>query len=77
MITNVTLVSGVGQSDSDAHIHVSTPFQILFPIWLLHNIEQTSLCYTVDPGVLSILNIAYRFKYSSVFVSLPVMILLC
>ena len=77
LTNNVTLVSGVEQSDSDIHIHVSTLFQILFPMWLLHNIEQNSLCYTVGPCLLSILNIAYRFKYSSVYVSLPAMILLC
>ena len=33
-------------------------FQILFPFNLLHNIEQSSLCYTVDPCWLSTLNIA-------------------
>ena len=32
-------------------------FQILFPFRLLHNIEQRSLCYTVGPYWLSILNI--------------------
>ena len=40
------LVSGVQQSKSVIHIHISIPFQILFP--LLHNIEQLTLCYTVD-----------------------------
>ena len=33
-------------------------FQILFPSRLLRNAEQSSLCYTVDPCWLSILNIA-------------------
>ena len=43
------LVSGVQQSDSVIHIHVSILFQILFPFRLLHNIGQRSLCYTVGP----------------------------
>ena len=58
MINNIVLVSGVQQSDSVIHIHVSILFQILFPFRLLHNIEQGSLCYTVGPCCLSILNIA-------------------
>ena len=40
-------VSGVQQSDSVIHVHVSILFQILFPFRLLHNTEQCSLCYTV------------------------------
>ena len=39
------------------HTRVSILFQILFPFKLLHNIEQSSLCYTVSPCWLSILNI--------------------
>ena len=58
MINNVVLVSGVQQSESVIHIHVSILFQILFPFRLLHSIEQSSLCYTVGPCWLSILNIA-------------------
>ena len=58
MINNVVLVSGVQQSDSVIHIHVSILFQILFPLRSLHNIEQSPLCYTVGPCWLSILNIA-------------------
>ena len=38
--------------------YVSILFQILFPFRLLHNTEQSSLCYTVSPCWLSILNIA-------------------
>ena len=43
------LVSDVQQSDSVIHIKVlsSVYFQTLFPVRLLHNIEQNSLCYTV------------------------------
>ena len=52
------LVSGVQQSDSVIHLHVSILFQILFPLRLLKDIEQSSLCYTVGPCWLSILNIA-------------------
>ena len=55
---NDVLVSGVQQSDSVMHILVSILFQILFPFGLLHNIEQGTLCYTVGPCWLSILNIA-------------------
>ena len=43
MINNVVLVSGVQQSDSVIHIHVSILFQILLPFRLLHNIEQSVL----------------------------------
>ena len=58
MINNVVLVSGIQKSDSVIHIQVSILFQILFPFRLLQNIEQSSLCYTVGPYWLSILNIA-------------------
>ena len=45
------LVSVVQQSDSVIPIKVllSVHFQILFPVRLLHNIEQNSLWYTVGP----------------------------
>ena len=49
MITNVVLVSRVQQSDSVTHLHVYILLQILFPLKLLQNIEQSSLCYTVGP----------------------------
>ena len=58
MINNVVFLSGVQQSDSVIRIHVFILFQILFPVRVLQNIEQSSLCYTVVPGWLSILNIA-------------------
>ena len=58
LINHVVLVSGVQQSDSVMHIHVSILFQILFPFRLLQNIEQSSLCCTVGPCWLSILNVA-------------------
>ena len=47
LMNNVTLISGVQQSDSVMHTCVSILFQILFPIRLLQNIKQSSLCYTV------------------------------
>ena len=57
-INNVVIVSGEHQRDSAICIHVSilpsTPLLSRLP----HNIEQSSLCYTVDPCWLSILNIA-------------------
>ena len=59
---NIVLISDVQQSDSVIHIHASVLFQILFPIRLLQNIEQSSLCYTIGPW-LSILNIAVQFQW--------------
>ena len=38
-------------------LQVSILFQILFPSMSLQNIEQRSLCYTVDSSWLSTLNI--------------------
>ena len=32
------------------YMYVSIPFQILYPVRLLQNIEQSSLCYTVGSG---------------------------
>ena len=58
MINNVVIVSGVQQSDSVIHTHVSILFPILFPFRSLHNIEQSSLCYIAGSCWLSILNIA-------------------
>ena len=49
------IVSCVQQSDSVIHIHVSVIFRILFPFRLLQNIEQSPLCYIVEPCWLSIL----------------------
>ena len=70
MIYNVVLVSGVQQSDSVTLIltHVSILFQILFPIRLLQNIKQSSLCSTVGPCWLSILYIVYLYIYMCVCV---------
>ena len=68
LINNVVLVSGVQQSDSVIHIHVSILFQILLPIRLLQNIEQSSLCYAVGPCWLSIL---FYFLKNIYLVSLP------
>ena len=71
MINNVVMVSGVQQSDSVIHIHVSILFQILFPLRLLQNIEQSSLCYTVGPCCLSTLNTAvYTFFKFYLFICL-------
>ena len=58
MTHNVVLVSGIQQSDLVIHIHVSILFQIFFPLRLLQNIEQSSLCYTVSPCWFSISNLA-------------------
>ena len=40
------------------HTHIPILFQIIFPLKLLYNIKQSSLCYMVGPCCLSILNIA-------------------
>ena len=57
LIYNVVLVSAVQQSESVIHMHISTLFQILFPYRSLESIEQSFLCYTVGPYLLSILYI--------------------
>ena len=41
-----------------AHHFFSILFHVLFPLRLLQNIEQSSLCYTVGRCWLSILNMA-------------------
>ena len=68
-INNIVIVSGEHQRDSAICIHVS----ILPPTPLLsrlpHNIEQSSLCYTVGPCWLSILNIAVWTRPNSLTVS--------
>ena len=53
MINNIVLVSGVKQSDSVIHLHLSILFQVVFPLDC-----YSSLCYTVGPCWLSILNIS-------------------
>ena len=57
-INNVVIVSGEQRRDPAIHIHVSILLQPILPPRLPHNIEQSSLCYTVGPFWLSILNIA-------------------
>ena len=42
-IYNFLLASGVQQSDSVIHIHISILFQSIFPFRLLQNVEQSSL----------------------------------
>ena len=64
MINNVVFVSGVQQSDSVIHIHVSILFQIFLPFRLLHNMEQSSLCSTVGPCWLFILSVFTNSIYS-------------
>ena len=64
LFNSVVLVSGVQQRASGGHIHVSVLFQILFPFRLLQSVEQSSLCYTVGPCCLSILNITVCIRSS-------------
>ena len=57
LTNNVVIISGEQQRDSAIHIHVSTLPQTPLLSRLPHNIEHSSLCYTVGPYWLSILNI--------------------
>ena len=57
-INNVVIVSGGQQRDSAVHIHGCILSQTLLPSRLPHNIEPSSLCCTVGPCWLYILNIA-------------------
>ena len=63
MINNVVMVSDEQQRDSALHIYVFFLPQISLPSRLPHNIEQSSICYTVDPCWLSILFIFSFFKF--------------
>ena len=67
LINNVLSVSGVQQSHPVIHKYVSICFQIPFPFKLLHNTEQSSLCYTEGPASLLVIHL----KYGSVFMSTP------
>ena len=74
LINNVLSVSGVQESVSVIHIHVSILFQILFPFRLLQNIEQSSPCYTVGSCCLSILDVIvciYQLEIPSPSLSFP------
>ena len=51
-------VSGEQPRGSTLHIHVSILPYTPLPSRLSHNLEQSSVCYTVGPCWLSILNIA-------------------
>ena len=50
------LVSGIQQIDLVIHMHFFL-FQIFLQLWILQDIEECSLCYTVAPCLLSILYI--------------------
>ena len=52
------IISDKQHRDSAIHIHVSTLPQTPLPPRLPHNIEQSSLCYTVGPCRLPILSTA-------------------
>ena len=47
LVYNDMLISGVQQSESVIHTHISLLFQIVFPQKLIQKIEYSSLCYTV------------------------------
>ena len=54
----ILIVSGEQQKDSAIHTHIYILPQTPLPSRLSHNIEQSSICYTVGPCWLSILNIS-------------------
>ena len=54
LINNVLIVSCEQQRDSAIYIHVSILPHTPLPSRLPHNIEQSSICYTVGPCWLSI-----------------------
>ena len=56
LIYSVVLISAVQQSDSVIHIYTFF-FNILFHYGLSQEIGYSSLCYTVAPCCLSILNV--------------------
>ena len=53
LIYNFLLVSSVQKSGSVIHLRIPFLSRVLFPYWLLQNIDQNSLCYTVGPCSLS------------------------
>ena len=55
---SLVIVSGQQWRNSAIHIRVSILLQTPLPSRLPHNIEQSSVCSTVGPSWLSILNIA-------------------
>ena len=58
LINNVVIVSGEQGRDSVIQIHVSILPQIPLLSRLTNNTEQSSMCHTIGPCWLSILNIA-------------------
>ena len=78
-ISNVVIVSGGQQKDSTTHMCVSILSQAPLPSRLPHNIEQSSMCCTVGPCWLSILNTAvythpYVFTKWTLCVHFPVLL---
>ena len=61
LLTSVTVL-GEQQRNSVIHIYVSILPQTLLPSKLPHNIEKSSMYYTIGPCWLSILNIAQRIS---------------
>ena len=57
-MNTVVIVSGRQQEESVIHMHVPILSQTPLPFRLPHNIEQSSMCYTVGPCWLYIFNIA-------------------
>ena len=63
-INNIMIVSSAQQRDPAIHTHVCNLPQIPLPSRLPHDIEPSSLCYTVGPCWLSILNVVVHIGRS-------------
>ena len=70
VINSVVIVSGGQQRDSAIHLYASILPRSLLPSRLPRTIEQSSLCYTVRPRWLSILNIAALYFCTLNYLSL-------
>ena len=70
-INNIVIASGRQQRDSAMYTHISILPQIpsnFLPFRFPHNIEQSSLCYTVGPSWLCILKYkSFTFKCKDVW----------
>ena len=55
-MNNVVIDSGEQRRDLAIRMYLSILSQIPFPFRLPHNIEQSSMCYTIGPCWLPVLN---------------------
>ena len=76
MTYNVVQISALGQSDSVTHL-LHSFFYILFQKGLSQEIGYSSLCYTVEPCCLSILNVIVCIHQLQTYKSLIIPSLTC